>query len=530
MRLEVVGYTKRSFSLVQITHGDEADLVFGASGYKSTKPSALVLDKDTNTYKVSLFNEINEFIKKYLNKEKQFELYECYRRLEQIIEQFGGSGEMTKVAGGPIMKQLSDVVKSIYKIVDIKDCRDYVTTSTSITLPPGLSDEYITEDKITRDYKDKTYRKSEYIDLVAYALALRLMIPIWGFYLPIAAEQYGIDMKEYYSYKLLDGSAIIKSPTIARLESYLRANLKEDDFEFAVMFKFLTPEEVPIYLMALAMIRKLSVAPLSFNVDSDHLMKIIYNYATGNGDRLPGAFLGNVSRKERDDATSAENASVWCSYKQKAQLSAGDISTYQVYVEKYVKCAHAIDPEVPADKIAMCVEHALQIQDFDPRDEQKGFLIWIMSAVIPGIAIELLDRVPHLTAMGLCQAILWHWNLKPLAVLLTAAAVKMDDDEMMAPEPNIPLSKESLASLDFINPYTLPDNRRDGSMPLNSAVRDIEEMSEELFKTNWVARCPRDLLRECFGAHADKMTEFETPADTRNHLAEVLIRMNARAH
>lgn len=526
MEIQISGHTRRSISMVSVSHPDEHDLVFSASGYSNAKPGATRVDETSETgVRVALFEEINEMVVK-LPPEKQLKLYDVYASLDSIFSNYGGFTNPSKAAGDTLFKQLSAAVAKIYKIIKFSDLRDYVVTNPKIKLPPELSDEYVTSDKITPLYKDRTYRLTEYIDLCAIAMGLRFMIPVWGAYLPIAGKEHDNDMKEYHAYKLLEDSELYKNPAFSRLETYVRANLIEGDFELSVVFKHMSSEEIPIYLMALGIIRKLSIAPLSAESEKDHLMKIIYNYVLGNNTRLPMAFGANIRPKTDPEAGSSEdNSSVWCIYKMKEQISTGDLVMTQIYITNHCWAAEAIEPEIDYETVREYVAKAKSLDNFEPREAQNAICCYVMSTVIAACVVEMFDSENLLTAMGIAQAVLTHWGFPQLAILLTALPIKLEEGELAPPAPRTKISPQSLELLNVINPYTLPENKRgDLNLSNNPAVRGIDLVAADLWQNDWEPRCTKELAASYH--RSDVTRRIEVSANVRDELASLLIKLD----
>lgn len=494
-----------------------------AAGYASTKPGAVAIGDD-DVARVSLFTELNEFVAK-MKKDAQKALYECYARADSIFQMEEFSLGTQGVSSRNLDKLLTEVVNDIYKIVKFEDLRDYVVGNTKLKLPTELYNDYVTEDKITPLYKQRTYLLPEYIDLVALAFGLRFMIPIWGQYLPISAKEHGSHMMEYYAFQLLTASDFYQCPAFFRLDTYIRANLAEgESIDMGVLLKFLSSEEVPTYLIALSAIRKLSVAPLSAENERDHLMKIIYNYALGNNNQLAGSLGSKVTDKPDPGETLDDNSSVWCTYKMKEQIPAGDLIMFQLYVNNFIPCAQAIEPDINPDRVTDCVERALKLQDFNPTDSQIGLVVWAMSPVVPGCVVEMFDRQTLFTAIGISQAILWHWGLTQLAVLLTARRIELEPGEIMAPVPYGGVSNQNMQLLETIYPYSLPEGRGgDMITEPNPGLRGIESVVGDLFKNYWEPTCVKALAK---AAQCDVIRQVEVSSDIRDQLASLLIRLN----
>lgn len=550
MELVITGFTKSSFSLVSIRHGTEEELAFSAKGYSTAKPGAMKEDESSATgMRVALFDEINEFIGK-LSKADQERLYEIYYRVDEIFSQLGtpdlsGDGvSNTKL----FTELLTDEVAKIYEIIRFEDLREYVIFNRKLKIPVDLADSYATSDKITPRYMQRTYLRNEYLDLLAVAMGLRCMIPIWGRYLPVAGKEDRISMKELSAYKLLVKSSLYKargdiSPesrwfgdrleegeenltVFARLETYLAANLKEEEYELAVAFKHLSSDEVPEYLMAQGLVRKAAVAPLSAEIDKQHMMKIIFNYCCSNNNRKPSVFGSNIKPKVDAETALDDNSSVLCVYKMKEQVSAGDLMISQKYVMRYLNAAKTIEPGLTDERIEQCVNATMAIDRFIPTEAQTTLCIWIMSTVIAGCIVEMYDRKePLMVSMGIAQAVLWEWNLPQLAILLTAKRIELEEGEMLFHSAQAPVSDANIQQLAAINPYDYTDTRGDGiTLAANTALRGIDAIASEFFKNEWQPRCSKELAASY--QRSDKTRRLQVSPDFRDQAARLLIKLN----
>lgn len=554
MELVISGYTKASFSLVSVKHKDEDELVFSAKGYSNAKPGAMKEDETSATgQRVSLFDEINEFVSR-LSKEDQEKLYQYYCRIDNIFTEFGKTTAETVATAETISNSrmlnelLSDAIKDIYDIVLFEDLREYVVTNRKLKIPPDLMDSYATSDKVTPRYMQRTYLRNEYIDLVSVALGLRLMIPVWGRFLPISGKEDRVSMKELHAYQLLSKSKIYKATGVispasrwfgeildgeepnltvfSRLETYLAANLKEEEYELAVSFKHLSSEEVPEYLMAQGLVRKAAVAPLSVEYGEQHMMKIIFNYCCSNNNRKPTVFGGNIKQKVDVETQLDDNSSVLCVYKMKEQVSAGDLMICQKYVMRYLNAARTIEPNLSEERIEACVKATLAIDRFIPTESQTTLCVWIMSTVIAGCIVEIYDRKePLLVSMAIAQAVLWEWDLPQLAILLTAKKIPLAEGEILGHVPRTPVSDTNQALLGVVNPYEYTDNRgNEVAMSSNTAMRGIERISQEFFKSEWEPRCCKELAASYY--RSDKTRRVEVSPDFRDQAAQLLVKLN----
>lgn len=532
MKIEVGTYSKLTFTTVVVSHPGEPELKFNGGGYRTARMVQRV-HGDADEIDNGLFREVNEFIANF-SKEKQLALYECYAAVESSYQSYDvtnmGNSEMgsTSVQSRNLEQDLKAIVKRIYTIVTFDDLLHYVKMNRSLKIPPELSDEYLTDDKITPIYIDRTYKLSEYIDLMALCLGLRFMVPIWGPHLKISAAAEGIQMKEYHSFGLLRGSSLHLSRAFDRMDVYIRANIDAKDLTMAPILHFLSEEEIPMYSIALTVIRKLSIAPISWESDKHHLMKILYSFATNKIKGLGMNLEPGLKDKSNTGFFEDDNSSVFCLFKMKEQITAGELEVFKVYIDNYQQAAKAICPEIDDRRVRLCVENALKLKRWRATEVQKGLVAWTLSPVITGSIIPLLNRRILLTAMGIAQAVLWHWGLQELAILVTAKVDQPDPHEFTLPQGKVKLADKTLDVLNEIYPHEVATRKHiEGGWSNNTGVRGIELFHHHLSNEEWTIQCPMALAKDYDDA---AVAGYVDPSpELRDKLAMLLVKLHDHA-
>jgi hypothetical protein len=251
-------------------------------------------------------------------------------------------------------------------------------------------------------------------------------------------------------------------------------------------------------------------------------MKILYNYIDGRFDRMATEFKQQVAEKKSGAGPIEDNSSVWSMYKMKESITAGELVIIQLYVNDYHTCAEAIDPNYSRDRLELCINHINTIENFDPTRAQKGLAAWIMSTVIAGVVIDMFDMETLKNNMAIAQTILWEWGFLDLAIMLTA---RKDQTAIIQELSKAKVTSENREILDVINPYLLPDPKKDDQLFVaNSAQRGIEEIIKEFMRADWFIDCPKQLAIE--HNRADLSEYVDIMPSVRNRLALVLQKLN----
>lgn len=520
MKFIIETYTKQSFSMVRIEHPDEDPLIYETSGYSSTTPGAGV-ELPGGGRGLQIFDEINDFIKTKLPEEKQLDLYILYDRINNLFTDSIVARRKGGTTGEMFDKTLTDLIRRIYLIVKHADLRDYVNElykSRKIEIPPDIADTYQTEDRLTPRYVDCTYLTDDYLDLVTMALGLRFMIPIWGRYMPLKKYDNNSAMKEYYSFQLLMNSSFYKAPCFNRLDVYVRGGLEERN-DLGVVLSNLSAEEVPLFLMSITVVRKITVASLSHHGIKDHLIRMMYHYIDSKSKNL-GTTLGNAveaKRRGRSEYDGEDNSSVWDKYKMREMIPAGDLAVTEVFLNTY----DGDDPE----KTDICDRFISDGIKFQPSECQIQIATWIIGTQIPGNAVPLFDLRTLKRVFAIVQSQLWSWGFNELAILVTAQPVPLDPGEVLGSVGRRTLTDDRITRLREIYPYLLTTNNVDiFGHEQNVGIRSVERTASMFYEHEWSVACPDELAKTVDGL--SQINIFEAPNHLRNLLADLLIKLD----
>lgn len=516
------GVTPNSFKLTRIVSPDDPNevLLFDGKGFSGS--SFRARDEEGN---ICTFNEINDYIEKNLTAEEKTRLFKIYSDIDNYFDNSNQIRRRGKGIVDTFDQGLARHVAKIFDIVKFKGVKEYILEAYRtgrIRIPDDIYDEYRIDSKMQQVHIDCTYLKDDYLEAIALSMYLRLMIPIWGRYLPITRLENRHELKEYYALKLISGTPLFKEHVFSRLDTYVRGTIKIED-DLAIMVAGLSYEEIPFFMMAQIVVKRLPIFSISYTNDSDrnrHLMSMMYhligdNKRGGRSGKI-GALLKNTIDEKKPIETEwsgEDNSSVWDMYKTRELVSGGDLAITEVYLmEFYV----GEDPEL-TEKIHKYIE---QIDLHKITDVQIQLMTWVISILIPGNTVPLFGGQVLRRALAIVQSQLWVWKFDWLAILLTAEPVPLDDDVYNSNLGQKPISSERRVELDKLyGLYAGTDTRVE-----NVGVRSIQEMSRKFFETDWAVNCIEDLYKDNESLRLSPI--FSTPGDLRNQLADLLIKLS----
>lgn len=322
--------------------------------------------------------------------------------------------------------------------------------------------------KITREIKEFydegfpkeiTYIRSEYKDLLAQVLRSRVMLPIWAVYLTKVKEEYGVAFKEYLAASLLESTDYTESAGYERLYVYVRHHVDSASRSIAGVLANLGSVEVPDYVIAMAVVRKLATCELPNESEPDepvNLVATLYNFIMSTVEGLDNKFDGTIRDKrpaDGSDDSNPDNTSLAEGYKARASISEGDVEIFSVYMSKMKLVAHKIDATVPDSLIQECWSTLVQSSTYQPQPCQFTLVQWVMaSSGLSPQAIPHLDLDSLLNAIAVTQALLIHWGFVDLALLLTALA-KPTPEDVIYNTRRVHPTPEQLVVLQQLFPY-----------------------------------------------------------------------------
>lgn len=506
MRIEVDELSQKGINTVRFEREGQT-VKWPTSGYLS----ASIPDRE------QLFYDLNALVSRF-SADKQLMLWQAYQRAREAFKDIHDRHALDAV--------LMDVVKDIYDIVDYSEVRTYVYRGGNIQFPPNLKTEYTENDVRSRNYVERTYLKEEYIDLVILTLGLRFMVPIWGQYVAMVAARTGNEFKETIALDLLKRSAINKWEAMERFKTYVNAQVDEGKATLPVLIGGLSTVEIPKHLAALALVRKLAVSPLSPKADSDNLIKILFNFINGTGNRLDTRFGGNIGAKKlvKENAED-DNSSVWDMYKINQDVPDGDKILMEVFTNNVPHMAEKVLPGIDQKKVGLCLAQCMKLESLDVQLHHVTLTQWVMRQALPPKGIQTLPKLALLRCLAVTQAVLWEWEFYELALLATASRLESSSDMFTMLEARSKVSKPLLEQLNQLYPYWRMETRRhDPNKRSNLAVKGIDKLTDTLNRCEWQPHAPKDLLNS-FG-NLSVNQRWVVSGDIKMQLAKLIIKLN----
>lgn len=427
----------------------------------------------------------------------QDEVFELYKQAWDIF-QSAQSVDM-------MMKQLYPVVQ---RLIDgyhnLEEIEAWITKRTDIIVPVDIN-EKIEYEAGSNVVPDKTYLRRDYLQLISLSIACQAMIPIWCEFIRCVGAVVGPDFKEWQAYKLLSRSHMWRSPAmmklIAYITSYIMSSAGEAGEAEAIM-KGVCKEDLPRFNTSSILIRRVAIGDISGHKSNQYFINYIYSYIKQRQSNPKGLGRGGASSRiesKRDpsgERGDVDELSTLEGYKNQPKVCIGDAETMRYFADNPKKIAAVLDTTIPNDKIMQCLEAAMALERLPIHRAQKVLVQWFGKAAIPPRGIEELSKMELLSLMAVCQAALWHWGFKHIAVLLTAIPDEETQEDVSVMVNSYELSVKNREILDKLFPFTKGGLRGRSKKLQNVGVDCIETLTATLHEREWVAYAPLSLKNE----------------------------------
>lgn len=501
MRIDNISEKSNELSTIRTVHGDEF-LDWGVS---------VIYRRNNFKDLPNLFTQINAFFAS-LPTHKQDAIWAHYVAIHDVVKTVADQDRMKK--------RLIKLVREMYGFITSDDLVAWMRMHGKIWIPTTTKTEY--EDKP----RDKTYLRDDYYQLGVMSIALRPMVPIFGEYVEQIVRQVGNNYKEWFALSLISESWLYECPPMERLIVYIKSYADLPKISNGAVFKSLGTEELPDYLLAKVIVRKVSIGEVTVEDNNSSVISNVFHTIDTSLNSLDRNFWkqGSIIPKrnaaekaEEDNMSSAEN------YKIKQEVSNGDIIMLSVYTENYTAMAQKVDPTVPLELVEGFVGIVNQMSNMRIDQHHMTLSQWVMARSLSARAIPSLTKPALLRTIGVTQALLWHWGFKELAALMTAQpAVYEEEFALSTGDFRARVSKEYIAALMERYPYA----QRQGGKPTsihqnNVAIRAINLLTSEMSKCYWSLNLPKELLPDV--AKHVVNGDMVVPAEIKNQLARLIL-------
>lgn len=512
------GITPNSFKMTKIVNPvDKTDvLLFDGRGFSGS--SFRARDEDGN---ISIYKEMNQFINTKLSKEDRINVYKIYSDIDTY---FDNSANLRREGSNLINTfetGLSKHLDKLFNLIKFKEVKEFLLDLYKkgiVKLPSDVHETHQIDGKIQQKHIDCTYLKDDYLDAIAMVLYMRLMVPIWGRYLPLTRYDGKHNLKEYHALKLISCTRLFKEHTFSRLDTYIRGIVHIED-DISVFVAGLSNEEIPFLLMSQILVKRFPIYSISYIEEerSTHLMSMMFHLVgdSGKSGNL-GKLLKNMVFEKmsiQNEWSDEDNSSVLDMYKSRELVSGGDLVITEVFLSDYFEGENS-------EITKLCFEYINKADLRKITQVQLNLMTWVMATLIPGNVIPLFEGPILRRSIAIVQAQLYEWGFCELATMLTAEPIPFESGTYMSNLGHKPISNDRRIALDKI--YGIDKSAEFKGD--NVGVLGIQDMAKGFFSSDWGVNCPKVLYKDNEDLNLSPI--FSTHGEIRNMLADLLVKLS----
>lgn len=471
--------------------------------------------KGNSSIEYDVFKEVNDYIET-LPLKRQEALFTFYREIYELIE-------YPKIT---FDYDLRIKVAQFLSLIDLNDIKNWIDLKAHIIIPSVLEEFYVESDENSGN-RNRTYIREDYKWLIAMAIYLRFMTPIWGEYIARTAKEKGNNFKEFYAAELIEDSAIQDSIPMQKLKLFVLENIPVEKPLLSSTLAAFSEEDFPSWVLRLVLVKKLAVEDIRGLNNDSHLIKVIFQFIRQRLRNVDNSFYGEIKGKfQEEGATTGDdtnNLSKIEGYKIRQELSSGDVAFIRYSLKDPMVVARKLNPNISEDLVFQAIESTKALEQVVIDRAQRAFLQYVFRPIVSPSGMMLLNKIDLIRNLGVAQAVLWQAGWFDIAALMTG--IRIDTDDYM----NIAYSgvrsritKAQTDKLDYLYPYT---KRLQGKQKIaknqNVAMIEIERLNDDFIGFDWKLCIPQVWIEKA--NLPIKSTRYSVPLDIRVKIADFVI-------
>jgi len=387
----------------------------------------------------------------------------------------------------------------------------------------------------------RTYFRADYQGLICLVIALRPMIPIWNQYVRESKKTTGTHFKEFMAMGLLNQTPLLETPEFEQLRTYVRLNVDSNKITMSAIVAGVGSADLEDWVFGVVLIRKVCVGVvmhatpdgelLSNYSTSANIVSNVYRQVETAITSLDRKFDGQIRKKPdgmefRDDDKESQAEKIIV----KQKINDYKFILAHEYAKFIMRARDLIDPTIPKGLIDQCIRSLNANKSFQPTTAQTTLAQWVIHPALSARFVPALEQPERVNVMGFAQAAYWHWGYHDLALLMTADALELDQDQVFGNESRSRVTNEQFRHLKEQYPHyhrRAGNKGEDQQRNENLATNAIELMYGMLDGKPWQFNAPQDLVSlttmRPYGSGG-----WIIPSDIKLQLADFIITLNNR--
>lgn len=393
MQLNIIDQTT-----MKIEHEGHQSIILSIREFSKTKFITYTADKAI----VDPFKEINMFINTCLKRQQKQDIYNAFA---VIFEEFGLKSLDVDKLFACIRKQM----RTIYDIIKVDDIQDFLEKENLFNIPPDIKENFTGEYAETR-----TYNRAKYKGLIALSVAGRLAIPAWGEFSVIRKSTIGANRLPIPLMKMLVGTSILESDQFKTFEAYSNSTVEAGSHSAELVAGGLGTEFNMTINLAANFVKKVATG---LNLTTNSYATNIYNFTANRGPYNDAS--GGDMVYTKTDIGHEEEKSKLEKYSLREQMSQGDVSMIEYYLDDCRRVMRAVAPDVPNELCEKAHQLSLYLdkQEYIPNEINIRISQWVLAYVIPPKVLRYVGFLYQRRALAAITYLLIYLGYPSLAAL-----------------------------------------------------------------------------------------------------------------
>lgn len=393
---------------MKIEHESSPSIIVSIREFAKTK----FISYDANKEIIDPFKEINMFMNTCLKRQQKQDIYNAYAT---IFEEFG----LKSLDVDKLFVCIQQQMKIIYNIVTVDAIQEYMERENLFNIPPDIKENFTGEYAETR-----TYNRAKYKGLIALSVAGRLAIPAWGEFSVIRKSTIGANRLPIPLMKMLVGTSILESEQFKAFEAYSNSTVEAGSHSAELVAGGLGTEFNITINLAANFVKKVATG---LNLTTNSFATNIYNFTANRGPYNDAS--GGDMVYAKTDIGHEEEKSKMEKYSLREQMSQGDVSMIEYYLDSPKRVMQAVVPDIPEELWKRAYDLSLYLDkiDYIPNETNIRICQWVLAYVVPPKVLLYVGFLYQRRVLASVTFILIHLGFPHLAALaLSVESVSSD--------------------------------------------------------------------------------------------------------
>lgn len=445
---------------MKIEHEGHQSIIVSIREFAKTK----FISYDANKEIIDPFKEINMYINTCLKRQEKQAIYDAYAI---IFEEFG----LKSLDVDKLFQCIQKQMRVIYDIVKVDDIQEYMEKEQLFNIPPDIKDSF------TGEYAEsRTYDRAKYKGLIALSVAGRLVVPAWGEFSIIRKSTIGANRLPIPLMKMLIGTSILDSSQFKAFELYSNSTVEAGSHSPELVAGGLGTEFNMTINLAANFVKKVATG---LNLTTNSYATNIYNFTANRGPYNDAS--GGDMVYAKSDIGHEEEKSKMEKYSLREQMSQGDVSMIEYYLDSCSRVMKAIVPDIPDILIKRAYELSLYLDkiNYIPNETNVRISQWVLAYVIPPKVFSYVGFLYQRRALAAVTFVLIHLGFPSLAALaLSVESVSSDGVVLSYKVTRREMPKEIIDQLNEYYPLKPKSKEADNMaiLAINKFYADINNM------------------------------------------------------